>query len=57
VVLLADAVRRNIFRDLVMDGLLVRLIDLDNLLDLAGEVAVYQVADGRHECTLISHKF
>jgi hypothetical protein len=40
VVLLTDAVRGDVFGDLVVDGLLVRLIDLDDLLNLTAEVAV-----------------
>jgi hypothetical protein len=40
VVLLADAVGGDVFGDLVVDGLLVCLIDLDDLLDLTAEVTV-----------------
>jgi hypothetical protein len=38
VVLLANAVGADVLGNFRMDGLLVRLIDLDDLLDLAAEV-------------------
>ena len=45
VVLVTDAVGGDVFRDFGMDRLLVRLIDLDDLLDLAAEVSCQQVAN------------
>lgn len=48
VVLFTDAVGGDVLCDFGMDRLLVRLIDLDNLLDLAAEVARQQFANGLH---------
>ena len=51
VVLVPDAVGGDVLGDLGVDRLLVGLIDLDDLLDLAAEVPVQQVADVLHGVT------
>ena len=48
VVLFTNAVGGDVFRDFGMDGLLVRLIDLDDLLDLEAEVSCQQFFNGLH---------
>ena len=37
-VLFPNTIGGNVFRDFIMNRLLVRLIDLDDLLDLAAEI-------------------
>jgi hypothetical protein len=48
VVLFTDTIGGDVFRDFSMNGLLVRLIDLDDLFDLAAEIACQQIARRRY---------
>ena len=58
VVLLTDTIGGDVFRDFIMDRLLVRLIDLDDLFDLATEITCQQIANCLHSATLfLSHRF
>src|SRR5207248_531523 len=50
VVLLTNAVRGDVLGNLGMNGLIVRLIDLDDLLDLSAEIAAQEFGDGFHGC-------
>ena len=57
-VLFTDTVGGDVFRDFSMDRLLVRLIDLDDLFDLAAEITCQQIANCLHLVTLVlSHRF
>ena len=58
VVLFTDTVGGDVFRDFIMDRLLVRLIDLDDLLDLAAEITcqqIRQLSSFGYPC--LSHRF
>ena len=58
VVLCTDTIGSDVFRDFGVDRLLVRLIDLNDLFDLAAEVTSQQFANGLHVCVLcLSRRF
>src|SRR3974390_2861331 len=58
VVLFTNAVGGDVFRDLGIHRLLIRLIDLDDLLNLVGEITCEQVANRLNlGSVLFSHRF